>query len=163
MARSHYPVTMSREPSLLYQVKQVELAVRAQLDDVVRPFGLTTTQYTAMTVLERSPDMTSARLARSSFVTAQSMADIVTALSDSGLIERHRDAKDRRRLVLSLTARGRKGWEDCRGPVAALQERMVTGLSDGAVEDFRSALTLCRQNLGAPDPGSTHVEIAEQQ
>ena len=48
MARSHYPVTMSREPSLLYQVKQVELAVRAQLDDVVRPFGLTTTQYTAV-------------------------------------------------------------------------------------------------------------------
>ena len=59
-------------PTLLYLMKQVELAVRAELDDLTRPVGLTALQYTALTVLEQHPDLTAAHLARHSFVTAQS-------------------------------------------------------------------------------------------
>ena len=40
---------------LLYLVKQVELAVRARLDELLRPDGLTALQYTALTVLEATP------------------------------------------------------------------------------------------------------------
>src|SRR6185437_4664520 len=96
------------EPMLLYLVKQVELAVRSHLDDLLRPAGLTALQYTALTVLERHPNLSSAQLARNSFVTAQTMADMVNALQERGLIERHRDADDRRRLVLAITSDGRK-------------------------------------------------------
>ena len=45
------------QPMLLYLVKQVELAVRSHLDNLLRPAGLTALQYTALTVLERHPDM----------------------------------------------------------------------------------------------------------
>ena len=86
---------------LLYLVKQVELAVRARLDELLRPDGLTALQYTALTVLERHPDMSVAQLARNSFVTAQSMADMVAALEDRGLVGRHRDQADRRRLAIA--------------------------------------------------------------
>src|ERR1700710_2994430 len=94
-------------PTLLYLMKQVELAVRERLDELVRPARLTALQYTALTVLERHPDLTSAHLARHSFVTSQSMADMVTTLRSRGLIDRHQDPDDRRRLVLSLTEAGR--------------------------------------------------------
>src|ERR1700739_3704907 len=94
------------EPMLPYLVKQVELAVRSHLDNLLRPAGLTALQYTALTVLERRPDLSSAQLARNSFVTAQSMADMITALEGRGLIERHRDPADRRRLVVDLTTAG---------------------------------------------------------
>lgn len=53
--------------------------MRAQLEVILRPAGLTALQYTALTVLERHPDLTSAQLARNSFVTAQAMADMVLA------------------------------------------------------------------------------------
>src|SRR6516165_9973842 len=96
------------EPMLLYLIKQVELAVRSHLDNLLRPAGLTALQYTALTVLERHPDMSTAQLARNSFVTAQSMADMITALESRGLIERNRDTVDRRRLVVALTPEGRK-------------------------------------------------------
>lgn len=143
-----YPEAMTRpEPSLLYLVKQVELAVRAQLDDVVRPAGLTTAQYTAMTVLERHPDMTSAHLARNSFVTAQSMADLVNALVERGLIDRHRDLKDRRRLVLALTERGRDVLAECREPVLQLERRMISGLDTESAQALRGSLARCRTNL----------------
>jgi DNA-binding MarR family transcriptional regulator len=96
------------EPMLLYLIKQLELAVRSHLDEMLRPAGLTALQYTALTVLERHADLSSAQLARNSFVTAQSMADMITALEGRGLIERHRDDADRRRLVVALTAAGQE-------------------------------------------------------
>jgi DNA-binding MarR family transcriptional regulator len=128
-------------------MKQVELAVRARLDDLVRPAGLTALQYTALTVLERQPDLTSARLARSSFVTAQSMADMVTTLRSRGLIDRHRDPRDRRRLVLSLTDAGRELLDGYRQAVAELEAEMLSGLTAAEATALREALLSCREAL----------------
>jgi DNA-binding MarR family transcriptional regulator len=134
-------------PSLLYLMKQVELAVRARLDELVRPAGLTALQYTALTVLERQPDLTSARLARSSFVTAQSMADMVTTLRSRGLIDRHRDPRDRRRLVLSLTDAGRELLDGYRQAVVELEAEMLSGLSDEEAQVLHEAMLSCREAL----------------
>src|SRR5579863_10106574 len=131
------PGTGSGSPLLLYMVKQVELVVRARIDEIVRPVGLTATQYTALTVLERHDDMSSAQLARNSFVTAQSMADMITALEGRRLIERHRDQADRRRLVVALTSAGRELLDDYRDQVAALEERMLGSLSNGETSQLR--------------------------
>jgi DNA-binding MarR family transcriptional regulator len=135
-------------PSLLYIIKQVELAVRARLDELVRPAGLTALQYTALTVLERHPDLTSAHLARNSFVTAQSMADMVSTLRSRGLIDRHQDLVDRRRLVLSLTDAGRALLDDYRQPVADLETEMLSGLSADEARTLREAMLSCRETLG---------------
>src|SRR5579875_3804759 len=133
-------------PMLLYLVKQVELAIRSHLDDLLRPAGLTALQYTALTVLERHPGVSSAQLARNSFVTAQSMAEMITALEGRGLIERHRDPADRRRLVVSLTAGGRDLLCRYRGRVNALEERMLAGLTKPQVSSLRRSLHACHAN-----------------
>src|ERR1700733_7587412 len=134
-------------PLLLYLLKRVELAVRARLDEIVRPAGLTAAQYTALTVLERHDDMSSAQLARHSFVTAQSMADMITALEGRALIERHRDRTDRRRLVVALTDEGRAMLDRCRDEVAALEATMLKGLSVPQTKALRTALAACYANL----------------
>jgi DNA-binding MarR family transcriptional regulator len=134
-------------PSLLYLMKQVELAIRARLDELVRPAGLTALQYTALTVLERHPNLTSAHLARNSFVTAQTMADMVSSLRSRKLIDRHRDPADRRRLVLSLTEAGRALLEDYRQPVAELEAEMLSGLSPDEAASLRHTMVSCRDAL----------------
>jgi DNA-binding MarR family transcriptional regulator len=138
------------QPTLLYLLKQVELVVRSRLDDILRPAGLTALQYTALTVLERHPDLTSAQLARNSFVTAQTMADMVTTLQDRALIERHRDPADRRRLVLALTSTGRRLLGRYRNRVAALEAEMLSGLTDRQATELRKSLLACRAALGRP-------------
>jgi DNA-binding MarR family transcriptional regulator len=135
------------QPTLLYLMKQVELAVRAELDDLVRPVGLTALQYTALTVLEQHPDLTAARLARHSFVRAQSAADMVAALLDRGLVERHRDPADRRRLVMALTREGRRLLADLRPQVAAIEARMLVLHSQAEADELRASLELCREAL----------------
>jgi DNA-binding MarR family transcriptional regulator len=140
------------EPTLMYVMKQVELATRARLDELFRPIGMTALQYTALTVLERHPDLSSAQLARNSFVTTQSMADMVAALEERGLIERHRDAADRRRLVLALTEDGRALLRGYRGKVGALERRMLAGLTGEQVSELRHSLSVCRANLADNPP-----------
>lgn len=139
-------------PTLLYVIKQVELAVRARLDEILRPAGLTALQYTALTVLERHPDLTSAQLARNSFVTAQTMADMVVILCERGLIDRHRDRADRRRLVLALTAQGRKLLKAYRGAVADLEAEMLAPLTQRQAAQLRTSLSACRAVLADHPP-----------
>jgi DNA-binding MarR family transcriptional regulator len=139
------------EPMLIYLVKQLELAIRSGLDDILRPAGLTALQYTALTVLERHPDMSTAQLARNSFVTSQSMADIVSALQERDLIERHRDRLDRRRLVVALTPKGRSLLDRYRDDVAGLEARMTDGLTRTQTTSLRRNLHTCHANLSRRD------------
>ncbi len=134
-------------PSLLYAVKQVELATRAHLDDLLAPAGITALQYTALTVLERRDGLVSSELARNSFVTAQSMADLVNALLRRELVTRDRDDVDRRRLVISLTSEGRALLAKFREPVRELEDRMLEGFSAADRAGFRDLLNRCRTNL----------------
>jgi DNA-binding MarR family transcriptional regulator len=130
-----------RATSLLYAVKRVELVVRSRLDELLRPSGITVPQYTALTVLEQHDGLPAAELARRSFVTAQSMADLVRALEQRGLIVRERNRENRRELLIHLTGAGRKLLARHADEVATLERQMVSALTDRQVDRLRSALT----------------------
>jgi DNA-binding MarR family transcriptional regulator len=137
-------------PSLLYMVKQVELVVRARLDELVKPAGITALQYTALTVLERHDGLSAAQLARDSFVTAQSMADLVRSLEGRGLVRRERNPRNRRELLILLTDAGRELLAGFADPVRELEEQMVSALTAGQEEQFRQALAKAWQALSRP-------------
>ncbi|POX46189.1 MarR family winged helix-turn-helix transcriptional regulator [Streptomyces sp. Ru72] len=128
-------------PSLLYMVKQVELVVRSHLDELVKPEGITALQYTALTVLERHDGLSAAQLARDSFVTAQSMADLVRSLESRGLVRRERNPRNRRELLILLTDTGRELLERVAPAVRELEERMVRDLTSHQADQFRQALS----------------------
>ena len=134
-------------PSLLYAVKQVELAVRAHLDDLLRSSGITALQYTALTVLDRRDGLTSAELARNAFVTPQSMGDLVTALERRDLVARHRDPRHGRRLLISLTPVGKELLARVEPQVRELEERMLGGLDAPERAALRDYLNRCRTAL----------------
>ena len=139
--------------TLLYLIKQVELAIRSRLDALVTQHGITITQYTAMTVLERHPGTISAQLARGSFVRAQSMAQLVDTLEVRGLVERRRDSSSRRHLLISLTPAGRRLAERARATIEALDETALAAL------DPRERATLMA--LIAKISGSLDVGVEE--
>jgi len=132
---------------MLYVVKQLELVVRARLEAVLRPSGVTALQYTALSVLERRPAMSSSDLARASFVRAQSTHELVSALARRGLIERSADPANRRRLLISLTDAGYAFLAEYDPKVAALEDRMLRELGAGEREAFRRFLTTSRRSL----------------
>ncbi len=139
-------------PALLYMIKQLELVVRSRLDDILKPAGITALQYTALTVLDRHDGLSAAELARSSFVTPQSMADMVGNLERRGFIRRERNPENRRELVVRLTAQGRQFLATYADEVRDLEYAMTATLTRKDREQFRSHLNECRKSLSEPPP-----------
>ncbi len=109
-------------------LKRAQQALRAAMDEALRRRGLTTAQYAALSTLEEAPGLSGAEVARRCFVTPQTLNEIVTHLEASGLVERRR-GDDARVLRAYLTAAGLDLVGACHQVVAAIEERMVSGLS----------------------------------
>ena len=127
-------------PLTLYLVKRLELVVHALMDDALRPLGLTAVQYTALSVLERRGGLSSAQLARRSFLRPQTMHEMVSALEGRGLIARKQDPHNRRVLLASLTEGGRELLALCAPIVTAIEEQMLSSLTPGQRMVFRESL-----------------------
>ena len=147
-------------PSLLYLAKRLELVIRARLDEMLRGSGVTTLQYTALTVLEHRDGVSAAQLARDSFVTPQSMADMLRALERRDLIRRAANPESRRELLVHLTDPGRRLLAEHAAGVAAIESRMTAGLADTETDALRATLgrawTNLREEPGATSPTRTH-------
>ena len=131
------------QASLLYLIKRLEMAVRKRLTSVLDEYGLTLAQYTALTSLDRQPDMTAASLARHSFVAAQTTAELVRALEARGLVLRRTDPSSRRQALLSLTPEGRRMLDELRPAVAGIEE----AIAPAGAAALRRALDDMRRNL----------------
>lgn len=127
-------------PMTLYLVKRLELVIRALLDDALRPLGLTTLQYTALTVLQRRNDLSSAQLARRSFLRPQTMHEMVLTLERRGLIVREPDAENKRVLLARLTGAGEALLAECAPRVAEVEAELLEGLTPGQRMTFREGL-----------------------
>ena len=147
---------VSDEPHarVTYLVKRLESAVRRDLDAIMQEQGLTTPQYAALSILRRSPGLSSAQLARRSYVTAQSMQVMVAAFQRSGFIDRRTDAVHQRILRNYLTTEGEAVLARSEEAADRIEKQMLAGLSDSQVKRLRETMEACIQNLmaGGPDP-----------
>ncbi|WP_456242838.1 MarR family winged helix-turn-helix transcriptional regulator [Actinopolyspora lacussalsi] len=116
------------------------MVVRALMDDALRPHGLTTLQYTALTVLEQRGELSSAQLARRSFVTPQTMHEMVQWLERHELVRRRRDETNRRALLISLTTRGRELVTTCAPVIDSLERCVLDSMNPGERLVFRECL-----------------------
>jgi DNA-binding MarR family transcriptional regulator len=105
-----------------------------------------------LTVLERRPGLTSAQLAKNSFVRAQSMSTVTAELEERGLVSRERDPSHQRRQLLSVTPEGHELLGRLRAPVGRIEDQMVSALTQSDVETLRRTLQDCRFALGGGWP-----------
>jgi DNA-binding MarR family transcriptional regulator len=136
-----------RHSTVLYLIKQVELAIRAQIDDVVAGHGLTALQYTSLTVLARHPGITSTQLARNSFVRIQTMAQHLASLEERNLIRRVRDPNMKRQVLVFLSEAGLKILSDLAEPIADVERRALADFSAADAQRFREQLGTIRMAL----------------
>jgi DNA-binding MarR family transcriptional regulator len=88
--------------------------------------GLTMSERTALSQLDRLGPTTSSALAREAQITAQAMGATLSALRARGLVERRQDPNDGRRMVLSVTEAGLQALKDKRNARADLIARALT-------------------------------------
>ena len=141
------------EPRISYVVARLERAVRAAVNERVRPHDLTTLQYTTLSVLgARGPPLSNAQLARRAYMTPQSMIEGIDALERKGLIRRDPHPNHRRVYPATLTAKGRRVLKACDAAVEEMEEEMLAGLSRDERESLLVWLKMCVRALHAGFP-----------
>jgi len=141
------------EPRISYAVARLERAVRAGIAERVRPYGLTTLQYTALSVLERhGAPLSNAQLARRAYMTPQAMSEVIEALETNGLIRRDRHPSHRRVLPATLTGKGRRILAQCDDAVDEMESLMLASLTERERAQLRESLKAAVRALGAGFP-----------
>ena len=130
-----------------YKLKKTQHALRLYMDEALRALDLTTPQYALLAQLERKPGASNAALARSAFITAQTMHGIVSNLEKRGLIQRKSDASHGRILCTELTDQGHKVVAQAHDMIRAVESRMLSTVSGEHKALLEKLLLECFNNL----------------
>lgn len=130
-------------PRVSYLVKWVERGLRMRLDAILGDLGVSTPEYTALSVLARREGLSSAQLARRTLVSAQAMNQLVIALEKRRLIVRRADRDHGRIQRASLTPAGHKLLAACDRATADIEELLLSGLSRTRANELRRILSRC--------------------
>jgi DNA-binding MarR family transcriptional regulator len=117
------------ETSLGYLLKQASSALRAAMEEVLRPLGMSVTHYSCLELLAQRPGLSNSELARGAFVTRQTMNVLLQALERDGYVTRPAAAPVGKVLPARLTPRGRASLEKATAAVRSVEVTMVAGLT----------------------------------
>jgi MarR family transcriptional regulator, organic hydroperoxide resistance regulator len=128
-------------------MKRILVHFRSQIDEALRPQGVTTAQLQVLYAIRNEPGASGAQLARSCYVTPQSAQSLLKGLEEGGWIVRVKDQVNDRILVAQLTQSGEDLLETAEKAARVIEKRVWKGVSDESVETLNRVLEQCLGNL----------------
>ena len=133
-----------------YLIKQAQQTFHRSCEERLRALGLSMSQYAVLRALADAPGAPAAELARRTFVTRQSIGDVLAGLRTAGLASVATRPTARRALPITLTDRGRSVLDEADAIVLDVELTMLDGLPPEDVRRLAALLSACVRNL-APD------------
>lgn len=144
-------VGVDLDTSLGYALKEASSALRAAMEEVLRPLGMSVTHYSCLELLAQRPGLSNSELARGAFVTRQSMNVLLQALERDGYVARPAEAPVGKILPTRLTPRGRQSLEKASKAIRSVEVRMLAGLTEAERSDaFRILHSMTRSLRDGP-------------
>ncbi|WP_394436953.1 MarR family winged helix-turn-helix transcriptional regulator [Streptomyces sp. SGAir0957] len=136
------------DTSLGYLLKEASSALRAAMEEVLRPLGMSVTHYSCLELLAQRPGLSNSELARGAFVTRQTMNVLLQTLERDGYVTRPAQAPVGKALPARLTPSGRRSLEKATVAVRSVEVRMLAGMTEderaGALRVLRSMIRSLR-------------------
>ncbi len=148
-------VGVDLDASMGYLLKETSSALRAAMEEVLRPLGMNLTRYACLELLAQRPGLSSSELARGAFVTRQSMNVLLQALEREGFVTRPAEAAVGKVLPTTISPRGRRSLQEASVAVRSVETRMMAGLTETERSDaFRILRSMVRSLRGDGDAGA---------
>ncbi len=113
-------------------------------EEQIRTFGLTTAQFSALECLGHKGAMTLGELCRKQLVSGGNMTVVVDNLEREDLVERVRNKKDRRSIVVQLTPKGKELF----GRIFPVHARHIARVASVLTQTEQSSLAALLKKLG---------------
>jgi DNA-binding MarR family transcriptional regulator len=120
--------------------------------------GVTGRQRLIVQVVNEFPGISAGDLARVLHLDPSTLTGVLQQMSQRGLLQLQADSRDRRRMRILLTAKGRRMSHTAVGTVEAAVRRTLEGISPAKVKATREVLALLADNLDR----HADVEVVEQ-
>lgn len=134
-----------------FAIRHVWLGMRAVIEDELTEFGLTVPQFATLMMLDGTPGLTVAEVARACGTTRQSANEMVAGLESRGLVERAPHPTDRRAHQLHATEAGLEMFAKARPAVRRREEELEAGLSPQVRQAAREWMAAIAISCGLPD------------
>ena len=131
---------------LVDELHRLFTTLRTQVSAALAHVNVHFSQYICLHMLSTAPDQSNADLARVAGVTPQAMNGVVRRMQHGGLIDRPDSVSFGRARPASLTAYGRRTLERADAAVRAVEEQVLSVLTD----DQRNGLHAALRALAAP-------------
>ncbi len=138
---------MSSDQSLGYQIRYAYRIFVKALADELGPHRITTGQWSALRVLWQEDGLSQVELAQRMMVEKASLTAVLKAMAADGLITRVRNADDRRKVNIYLTASGRRLKSKILPVIGKINKRAMRRLSSAEVQQLRRLLARVMINL----------------
>jgi DNA-binding MarR family transcriptional regulator len=140
---------MSAASGTIFLLKRAELAVRGCVEEALLQFGLTPTQFHVLLLLERSPGISAAQIARSVGIRPQSVNDTLGPVERKGLLLRKPSATHRRVLENRLSAAGARLLARSLPVVSRLEDELLSAIPEAALQALQDSLERLRASAEA--------------
>ncbi|PZF24135.1 MarR family transcriptional regulator [Curtobacterium sp. MCLR17_045] len=128
------------ETSIGYLLKETASALRASMEAVLRPLGMTVTHYSCLELLAQRPGLSNSELARGTFVTRQSMNVLLQTLERDGFVTRATEPSVGKALPTQLTDSGRRSLAQASAEIRGVEQRMLADLTADQQTEARRIL-----------------------
>ena len=126
--------------ALANRLRPVLLRLSRELRKETEQLGLTSRQATLLWLIRVNPGMSLRELAAEERISAPALSGHVDRLEKAGLIERMRDAADRRRVGLTLTGEGERLLRRVRARRTTWLEEHLRGLDEDQLAAVEAAI-----------------------
>src|SRR5262245_33947730 len=133
-----------------YLLMRVHRALRAMIDDTLRPHGFTMPQVAVMFALGRKSGLSTADLARLAFVTPQAMGEVLSGLQARGYVVRRAHDSHGRIQPAELTPSGVEARNLCHDVLERAERQMLSDLSGDERRMLGTTLERCLVGLDEP-------------
>ena len=149
MTGPRHELPLGPELTFLQNLWELNHALERLSLQMQRHIGISAPQRFIVRCVGKYPGMTAGQLASLLHLDPGSVSSALRRLERMGLIERRRDPRDRRRVTLGLTTRGRSFDRPREGTVEAAVVGLLNACPEGKIETARSVIRRLILSLSA--------------
>ena len=136
----------SRRAEAMLSVMRTASVLEHEMNEALRPFGVTHTQYNVLRILAGSGDtgLCGRAVGERLIAKVPDVSRLLDRMHEMGLIRRERDPADRRHVTASISDEGRRVVAESRPRLDELLHRRFGALDERSVDTLVDALSTVR-------------------
>ncbi len=135
--------------SLPMQLLQARESAMALFRPMLRTFGLTDQQWRVIRVLASHNNIEAFELSQQSMILPPSLTRILKNLEEEGLVKRHSDKQDQRKVLISLSAKGKRKYQQVVPESEKIYRSIEKKVGKKALDDLLKQLVAMNSSLGS--------------